>query len=136
MIQDTLHDVIQVYAINESSICIRKNNQIIIWGSNENGILGKEKINNDTNNKKLISGFIRKSDFSEIFKTTMIKENLDYTEAFINSRKLFNTKFNQIKRDNMIKKIQINELEERKKAYKEDANKNFSKNVKLNFILD
>lgn len=73
--------------------------------------------------------FIAKTDFTEIIKNTMLKENLDYSNAFVNSRKLFNTKFNQIKRDNMIKRIQINDLEERKKSCIEDAHKNVSKNV-------
>lgn len=120
--------MIQVYAINDSSLCIKKKNQIIIWGSPENGILGKEKMISDSKNKKNLL-FIAKSEFSEIIKTTIIKENLDFTEAFLNSRKLFNTKYNQIKRDNMIKKIHIYQLEEKKKSCIEDAQKNVSKNV-------
>jgi len=120
--------VIQVYAINDSSLCIKKKNQIIIWGSHENGILGKEKMITDSKNKKNLL-FIAKSEFTEIIKTTIIKENLDFTEAFLNSRKLFNTKYNQIKRDNMIKKIHIYQLEEKKKICLEDAKKNVSKDV-------
>lgn len=83
---------------------------------------------NDPKNKKNMH-FIAKSDFSEIINTTVKKENLDYTEAYMNSRKLFNTKYNQIKRDNMVKKMIIVQLEEKKKRCIEEAQKNVSKNV-------
>jgi len=59
----------------------------------------------------------------------MIKESLDYSKDFINSRKLFNTKFNQIKRDNMIKRYKISQLEEKKRSCIENAFKNVLKNV-------
>lgn len=118
-----------MYAINDSSLCIGKGNKIVIWGSNENGILGKEKNVKDPKNRTQNLEFISKTDFTEIINNTILKENLDYGNAFINSRKLFNTKFNQIKRDNMIKRIHINDLEERKKSCIEDAHKNVAKNV-------
>lgn len=129
-VQSKLGDVLQVYAVNDSSICIRKNNLIVIWGSPENGIFGKDKMTKeiDSKNKKNFE-FVAKPDFSEIIKTTIIKENLDFTEEYINSRKLFNTKYNQIKRDNMIKKIIIKKLEEKKNQCIEEAQKNVSKNV-------
>lgn len=110
-------------------MCIRKKNQIIIWGSPENGILGKDKMFGDQKLKKNVL-FIAKSEFSEIINTTIIKENLDFTEAYLNSRKLFNTKYNQIKRDNMIKKMIIKQLEEKKRYCIEDAQKNVLVNVK------
>ena len=86
----------------------------------------------DSKNKKNMN-FIAKSDYSEIINTTIIKENLDYTESYLNSRKLFNTKYNQIRRDNTIKKMLINQLEEKKKSCIEFAQQNVSKNV---FIYD
>ncbi len=112
-------------------MCIRKQNKIIIWGSPENGILGKDKMFSESKNKKNIY-FNAKSDFSEIINNTILKDSKDYTEEFLNSRKLFNTKYNQIKRDNMNKKKLINQLEEEKKRCIEDVQKNVSKNV---FIL-
>lgn len=124
----------QVYAINDSSMCIRKMNQIIIWGSPENGILGKDKMFADAKNKKN-THFMAKSEFSETINTTILKENLDFTEAYLNSRKLFNTKYNEIKRDNMIKKLLITQLEDKKKSCIEDAQKNVSKIVLINYLF-
>jgi len=125
----------QIYAINDSSMCIRKNNQIIIWGSNENGIMGNEKSNVEGKKKNNNYGFIAVNDFTEIIKTSMIKDNDDYSEAFISSRKLFNTKYNQIKRDNLIKKTKINELEEKKKGCIEYAQRSNAKNVNFKFNI-
>ena len=126
-----LKDIVQVYSVYESSIVVRKHNQFIIWGSNSSNIIGKDTRNEKGNNTT--GDYIGKEEFTAIIKTTMIKEKVDYTDAFHQSRKLFNTKFNQVKRDNMLKREEINLLETRKSSLIDDNGRgNNSKNVNLN----
>jgi hypothetical protein len=103
----------QVYSVYESSIAIRKNNKFIIWGSNASNIIGKDTRKEKKDNN-VMDSYTGKDEFTDIVNTTLIKESQDYTDAFIKSRKLFNTQFNQVKRDNMLKRIEINSLETKK----------------------
>ena len=101
------------------------------------GLIAKSFFN-DTYSIKLkgdnntIDEFTAKQEFTDIVNMTLIKESQDYTEAFLQSRKLFNTKFNQVKRDNMLKKNEINNLETKKFSLIDDNGRgNNTKNVNL-----
>jgi len=122
----------QVYAVYESSIAIRKNDLFIIWGSNASNIVGKDTKKEKKGDNNTIDEFTAKQEFTDIVNMTLIKESQDYTEAFLQSRKLFNTKFNQVKRDNMLKKNEINNLETKKFSLIDDNGRgNNTKNVNL-----
>lgn len=67
-----------------------------------------------------MDNFTGKDEFTDIVRTTMIKDTQDYSEAYLQSRKLFNTKFNQVKRDNFLKREEIINLETKKNSLMED----------------
>lgn len=104
--------VIQIFAISDTSIAVMKGNKILMWGSSLKGIMGKTKNKNSSNENS--NSFFEKTNITDCIKTEMLKDNSDFTEKYLNSKKLFNTNFNQIMKDNIDKIEEIKVLEDKK----------------------
>lgn len=105
-----MRDIVQVYAIQDCSLAVRHKNKILIWGDRKSHVFGKMK-KSDAKEEISANGFYEKPDFTDIINSTMLKENNDITEEYINSRKLFDIKYNMVKEDNAKKERLINQLE-------------------------
>lgn len=99
--------VAQIFALQRSSMVVCKNNIIYMWGSISEGFLGdmvKDKSEN------CVAEFIPMDKISAFIINDINKNDENYTEVFINSRKLFNTKYNKTLEDNMHKANRIEKL--------------------------
>jgi hypothetical protein len=98
--------VVNIYALQRSSMIISKNNQISMWGCISEGYLGDLLEKGENFVKEFVS-----MDKVTAFILNDVKKNDDnFTEVFINSRKLFNLKYNQLLDDNSNKLSRIEKL--------------------------
>ena len=110
--------VIQIFAISDTSIAVMKGNNILMWGSSFKGIMGKTNNKNSSNENS--HSFFEKTNITDCIKTEILKDSSDYSEKYLNSKKLFNTNFNQIMKDNVDKIEEIKVLEYKKNSILDD----------------
>ena len=111
-------------ADKNSSFAIGENNKIITWGEiNKKGfsINGTKESDNS-------SEFIRHDDVTKLVFESMFKDTSNYTDAFIASRKLLNSKYNNQYNENEENKNKINNLIEQRKKLKDEYDKRKKEN--------
>lgn len=86
----------QIFAFDDVSLAITKDKRILIWGDSKNEILGK---NNNPENIEKNPGILDKKNIKNYIEKELLKDNSDITEQFVISRRIFNTKYNQIIQD-------------------------------------
>jgi hypothetical protein len=119
--------VYQVYALYKSSLVVCEDNKIYMWGSVAEGFLGDLKQKGDyvydakCPNVKMITDRIHE---------VMNKSPENFTENFINSRKLLNTKYNKTLEDNQQKSKRIDDLKNQIKNVEKEIEKRNEQNSK------
>lgn len=109
--------VVQIFALQRSSMTVCKKNIIYMWGCISEGYLGffkKEKGEN------YVKEYIKMDKISTFIVNDIKRNDESYTEAFINSRKLFNTKYNVTLEDNSNKIERIEKLNTQIRNLKSD----------------
>lgn len=111
--------VCQIFSLNRTSMIICKNNIIYMWGSISEGFIGNFKDQIASGNK-LLTDFVRMDKLSYYVNNDIKKYDSNFIETFINSRKLFNTKYNQTLEDNYNKQSRIDKLQTQIKNLRAD----------------
>lgn len=99
--------VIQLFALNSSSMIIGTNNFIYMWGSNKEKFLSMSKAKQSDNPSEK---FIKMDKLSSFISNDIKKNDYSYLELYVNSRKLFNTNYNVALEDNLNKAYRIDKL--------------------------
>jgi hypothetical protein len=98
--------ITQIFALQRTSMVVCKNNYIYMWGCIMEGYLGELK----EKNENFVREYVKMNKVSTFILNDIYKNDENYTETFINSRKLFNTKYNQTLEDNCNKSSRIEKL--------------------------
>ena len=99
--------IIQIYTLNSTSLVVCRNNIIYMWGSNKEKFFGEALSKID---EKHSTEFIKIEKLTSSIAFEMRKNDKSQLEGFINSRKLFNSKFNITLEDNINKNFRIEKL--------------------------
>jgi hypothetical protein len=122
--------VSQIFALNRTSMVVCQGNIVYMWGSISEGFIGNFKDQIATGNK-LLTEFVRMDRLTNFIQNDIKKNTQTYTETFINSRKLFNTKYNQTLEDNYNKQVRIDKLNSQIKNLKLDIEQRQKQSTQL-----
>jgi hypothetical protein len=128
--------VVQIYALNNVSMVICKDNIIYMWGSTGEGFLGNFSEKFGKGECSWVDDYQRMDKVTNFIIGDSKKNDLNYTEIYLNSRKLFNTKYNQTLEDNNLKASRIQTLNGQINNYKQDIEERQRRNQNLINILN
>ena len=111
-------------AEKNSSFAIGENNKIISWGEiNKIGFSINGTKESDNSHE-----FVRHDDVTKLLSESIFKDTSNYTDAFITSRKLLYSKYNNQYNENEENKNKINNLIEQRKKLKDEYDKRKKEN--------
>jgi hypothetical protein len=96
---------VQIFALQRSSMVVCKNNLIYMWGSLNEGYLTDYKSEGN-----IAKEFVQMKNLTAFIFNEINKNDDDISDTFINSRKLFNVKYNQTLKENSDKINSINKI--------------------------
>ena len=111
-------------AEKNSSFAIGENNKIISWGEiNKIGFSINGTKESDNSHE-----FVRHDDVTKLLSESIFKDTSNYTDAFIISRKLLHSKYNDQYNENEENKNKLNNLIEQRKKLKDEYDKRKKEN--------
>ena len=111
-------------AEKNSSFAIGENNKIISWGEiNKIGFSINGTKESDNSHE-----FVRHDDVTKLLSESIFKDTSNYTDAFIISRKLLHSKYNNQYNENEENKNKLNNLIEQRKKLKDEYDKRKKEN--------
>jgi hypothetical protein len=116
--------VVQIYALNNTSMVICQGDIIYMWGSIQEGFLGNFTSQSTTG----ATDIIRMDKITNAIIDDTKKNDFNYSEIFFNSRKLFNPKYTQTLDDNNQKQNRIMILQQQVNNLKQDIEERSKKN--------